>query len=799
MTGYLSHPRYTHKAFTYFMLLLLFALFNTQSAFAKNEDRPPFPNVELPEKAQGQVAIVALGNKLPDVAKWYGKSVAEFIKMLREDPSIWIDQTGRMLIIEPAPTLASPSEGEVEVSEGAFPNSQTFLLHSRPGSNRVIYLDFTGDTNITNTAWNQDYGNFIATPFDLDGSPNTFNSSEHTAIQKVWQMVAEDYAPFDVDVTTQDPGVDAIMRDVEADTTYGTRVVITEDFTAGPNACNCGGFAYVGVFDFYWSDPFYRGWYKPAFVFYDNLSNSAKNIAEATSHEAGHNLGLSHDGGPSTNYYWGHGATETTLDWAPIMGVGYDQTVVQWSKGDYYGANNTEQDLTVIDSFGAKLLVDSNTGLPSAELLTGTSDGSTVTLNAISNIISGPNDIDFYRIESGSGDLNITVEPYVESPNLDIMVVLYDTNGVMLASFNPSPSLSAIIVNYPVAIDDYYLSVEGVGVGSPQSSSPSGYTDYGSLGNYTISGNYPDAGGVLVPTANIDASPTSGGYPLLVNFDGSGSVANGESTTITSYDWDFGDGNSDLGSTASNTYTAPGNYTVVLTVTDSNGNDDSDFVVISVTNSDPVAVASVNPSSVVQGESVSFSSAGSNDSDGSIVSYSWDFGDGSASSASNPNHTYGAIGNYTATLTVTDDFGATNSDSVNVSVTEDTTINDLKANLTIMQNSSVSKAKGGNGKGNGGGGSDGGDGGDGGSGATFTVTAEVRDHNGSGDLIRRANISARWEWSSGSQTVSGRTNRRGVTNFTSPSIPEGEGVTFTVTNISKSGYDFGGETSISSP
>ncbi|MGF1695381.1 PKD domain-containing protein [Vibrio lamellibrachiae] len=796
MTSYLSHPQYAYKVFIHFAMIVLLALFTTNVTQAAQENRPPFPNIELPERAQGQVAIVALGNKLPEVAAWYGKTVAEFVKMIRDDPSIWIDQTGRMLIIEPSPQLAPEPEGESEISEGAFPDSQTFLLHSRPGSSRVIYLDFTGDSNIINTAWNNSYGNFNATPFDLDGSPNTFSSSEHSAIQKVWQMVAEDYAPFDVDVTTQDPGVDAIMRDNSGDSIYGTRVMITEDFTAGPNACNCGGFAYVGVFDYY--PGFYSaGWYKPAFVFYDNLSNSAKNIAEATSHEAGHNLGLSHDGGPGTNYYWGHNGTGNSLGWAPIMGVGYDQPLVQWSKGDYYGANNSEDDLSVIDSFGAKLLVDDNNGLPSAELLTGSSDGSNVTLDAVSSIISGTNDVDFYRIESGSGDLSITIEPHVESPNLDIMAILYDSSGGMLASFNPSPSLSATIVNYPVALNDYYLSVEGVGVGSPMSSSPSGYTDYGSLGNYTLSGTYPDAGGVLKPTADISATPISGNYPLFVEFNGSGSSANEPNTTISSYEWDFGDGNVDTGLDSSHTYTIPGSYTATLTVTDSNGNSSEDSVIINVTNTAPTAQASVDSNSVILGTSVQFSNTGSTDSDGTIVSYSWDFGDGNSSTQANPSHTYSSTGNHTATLTVTDDFGATGNDSVNVTVDSDPTLNDMKANLTITQNITVSKARGGKGKG--GGGSGGGDDG-GGSGTTYTVTATVKDHNGNGDTIRRANVSVRWDWgSNSSQTASGRTNKRGVVSFTSSSIPAGEGITLTVTNISKSGYDFGGETSISSP
>ncbi len=64
---------------------------------------------------------------------------------------------------------------------------------------------------------------------------------------------------------------------------------------------------------------------------------------------------------------------------------------------------------------------------------------------------------------------------------------------------------------------------------------------------------------------------------------------------------------------------------------------------------------------------------GSSDSDGSVVSWAWNFGDGSTSSAQNPSHTYGAAGTYTVSLTVTDDDGASNSTSSSVTVSDGST------------------------------------------------------------------------------------------------------------------------------
>ncbi len=87
-------------------------------------------------------------------------------------------------------------------------------------------------------------------------------------------------------------------------------------------------------------------------------------------------------------------------------------------------------------------------------------------------------------------------------------------------------------------------------------------------------------------------------------------------------------------------------------------------------NSPPVAAASATPTSGTAPLTVAFSSDGSSDSDGSITSYAWDFGDGTNSNEANPSYTYNSAGTYTATLTVTDDDGATDTDQVTITVTE---------------------------------------------------------------------------------------------------------------------------------
>ncbi|MFZ4719297.1 MAG: PKD domain-containing protein [Ilumatobacteraceae bacterium] len=171
------------------------------------------------------------------------------------------------------------------------------------------------------------------------------------------------------------------------------------------------------------------------------------------------------------------------------------------------------------------------------------------------------------------------------------------------------------------------------------------------------------------PTAAIVATPTSGKEPLDVAFASTGSFDDG---SIVAYSWDFGDGSPlATGPTANHTYAAAGSYVASLTVTDNGGLTNTATTTIDVlANQPPVAVASATPASGQAPLSVQLSSAGSNDPLGSIVAYSWDFGDGSpVSSDPNPVHVY-EEGNFTATLTVTDDNGATATATVALAVTE---------------------------------------------------------------------------------------------------------------------------------
>ena len=125
--------------------------------------------------------------------------------------------------------------------------------------------------------------------------------------------------------------------------------------------------------------------------------------------------------------------------------------------------------------------------------------------------------------------------------------------------------------------------------------------------------------------------------------------------TIVAYNWTFGDGTTGTGASPTHTYANPGDYTVTLTVTDGAGLEDTTTVEAAATNAPPVASFTVDCTTL----ECDFDGTGSSDPDGTIVAYNWDFGDGTTGTGAAPTRTYDEAGDYTVTLTVTDNHGGT--------------------------------------------------------------------------------------------------------------------------------------------
>jgi PKD repeat protein len=187
----------------------------------------------------------------------------------------------------------------------------------------------------------------------------------------------------------------------------------------------------------------------------------------------------------------------------------------------------------------------------------------------------------------------------------------------------------------------------------------------------TDSKQSPDCG--VPPNVNVTvlespaASFTSSAPPLYapttVSFSGTSTNPNGGALA---YGWTFGDGATSSSQSPTHTYAAPGKYTVTLTVTDTHGKAGSVSHTVTVLDALPTASFSA-PSNGLAGQSVAFLGSAA-DSDGSITSTSWNFGDGSGASGTSVSHTYGAAGTYAVTFTATDATGQSASVVHNVTV-----------------------------------------------------------------------------------------------------------------------------------
>jgi PKD repeat protein len=171
------------------------------------------------------------------------------------------------------------------------------------------------------------------------------------------------------------------------------------------------------------------------------------------------------------------------------------------------------------------------------------------------------------------------------------------------------------------------------------------------------------------PVAILSAFPNPVLSKTQVNFFGNNSYDT--DGNITKYAWDFGDGVTiSQGTTAeTHTYSRPGTYRASLTVTDNLGDSSTANLFINVTNRNPVARITYTTLTVKAPGSLTLNGDTSSDEDGLISAYSWSVSNAVVASTPNATINFTTEGIYVVSLTVTDDFGATNTTSVSINVT----------------------------------------------------------------------------------------------------------------------------------
>lgn len=350
---------------------------------------------------------------------------------------------------------------------------------SNPSCPRKIYLNFNGAT-VTNTWWNE-----------LTGLPEMVSAPYANSAAKydIWARVAQDFASFDVDVTTERP---AKLNYTDDTSPYGMEVIIADnDWYNEVFGHAIGGIAYLFTFK--------RSAAIPCYVFGSSLGNNTKYVADAVVHEVGHTLGLYHHGHGEDEYYGGHGV------WAPIMGVGYHKSITQWSDGTYTSASRPDQkDIDVInlsylpftdDGHSQGTLIGFEKNLPLNEKQT----------KSLKGTVSSQNYMGVFKETFAKGVVNVKVTPAPLSSSL-VAKLEVKRNGELIGTYR-----SDLAINWSIATElavdeaEYEFIVSGA---SWRNFEENGFSRYGSVGEYNIAFEY---------VQEVEAPKEDGGvayYPL---------------------------------------------------------------------------------------------------------------------------------------------------------------------------------------------------------------------------------------------------------------------------------------------
>lgn len=387
----------------------------------------------------------------------------------------------------PAPQLAdAPPQAIVARNNGAtvavgskHPLSALPALNSLPGAAASLYLDFDGHFE---AQWGAESN--VSTPvFDRDGDPTTFDDGELAAIREIWNYVAEDFAPFQLNVTT--------VADLSK---HQLRVAIGGD--GAWLGATYGGIGYP--------DTFTNSIVNTVYVFPKNLANGDPRLtAQAASHEAGHGFGLEHQSQPDS------------AGRAPIMGEGYDALRGIWWQGKTTLGGGAEQDdISVIarakNGFGIRTDDHGDSAATASQL---TVTGVTGRANGI---LSSVSDRDYFTFTTAATTVTISAATAGIYANLDVRLELRDESGGRLLAVSDPPQALDATIETPLSAGTYRVVVASHGA-------------YGDVGQYSIDVDFapiPDessASGTVVPMGpalptHPPAAPTESWIALAASY-----------------------------------------------------------------------------------------------------------------------------------------------------------------------------------------------------------------------------------------------------------------------------------------
>lgn len=410
----------------------------------------------------------------------------------------------------------------------------------------------------------------------------------------------------------------------------------------------------------------------------------------------------------------GASMSDLTLSATSAGSTDQDGTIVSssWDFGDgqtstegapthaYASAGQYTVTLTVTDDRGAQSTATQQVtavapNLPPTAVIGSQADGLTVTFDGSQSADSDGSIVSYHWDfgDSASSAEQSPVHAYSASGTYSVTLVVTDNRGATasasasVAVVKPNDPPTAVIASVATGLS---VTFDGSGSSDPDGSIASYAWDFGdhststeaapvhvfaAAGTYTVTLIVTDDHGatgstttdVTVVAANIGPTAVIGSTVtgLSVAFVGTGSTDSDGS--VASYHWDFGDGQTSVDASPTHVYASGGAKTVVLTVTDDDGATGTATAQLTLVapNTPPTAVIG----STISGLSVAFVGTGSTDAEGSVVSYLWSFGDGQTSTEASPTHVYASPAEYTVTLTVTDDAGATGSATANVAPT----------------------------------------------------------------------------------------------------------------------------------